>query len=172
MTEPRVLPCVRPPSTAPDSWPSSSSTSWRVGLAFVAEGAGRWVMITIASAMVLGTVPLLRALGRRAIVLDGTRIGWRNGIVATGSWTEVDDVVLVTRTEIGTRRNRSTTSSCGRAPAAWVRSPGCWRGSGPACRPRPAARGRPTTSGSGRSWCRSPTWAEGAAEVEAWLGRR
>ena len=72
-----------------------------IGLVLVAEGVGRWVMALVALAMVIGTGFVFRGLRRRAVELDGSRIGWRNGITATRWWTERDSVVAVTRHRTG-----------------------------------------------------------------------
>ncbi len=175
MTEPLVLPLRAA------TWNRAGHTAivfidlFAVGLAFVAEGPGRWVMITIASAMVLGTIGLFWALRRRAVVLDGTRIGWRNGIVGTRSWTEVDDVVLVTRTTVGPRRRPVHNL------VLWTRAGGMGPvnamlaqvGTGPedvdrlrAAKADSDVRLRPFVV----PW--TDLGPEGAAEVEAWLGRR
>lgn len=79
-------------------------------LAFVAatEGAARLGMIALAATMVAASVWVIVALPRRAVVLDGSRIGWRNGFTGVGSWTERDDIVYTTRNIIGPRHKPVT----------------------------------------------------------------
>ena len=172
MTEPRVLPLRAATFHRAGLAAIVFIDLVAVGLAFVADGVGQWVMAAIAAVMVLGTVPLIRALGRRAIVLDGTRIGWCNGIVATGSWTEVGDVVLVSRNQIGTRRRPV------RNLVLWARSGGMGPVTGMLARlgltPTDRERVRSADEARLRPFVVPLTdlGDEGAAEVEAWLGRR
>ena len=172
MTEPRVLPLRAATYHRAGLAAIVFIDLVAVGLAFVADGVGQWVMTAIAAVMVLGTVPLVRALGRRAIILDGTRIGWRNGIVGPGSWTEVEDVVLVSRNRIGTRRRPVFNL------VLWARAGGMGPVTGLLARVglTPADRDRLRSASEARLRPfvvpLTDLGPEGAAEVEAWLGRR
>lgn len=74
-----------------------------IGLAAVPSGGAR-VMGAIAAVLVVGLgVWLLRGMGRQALVVDGSRLGWRRGLTdRVSGWTELSDVELVTASKLNT----------------------------------------------------------------------
>ena len=59
------------------------------------NGSARLPATVASIAVIVGAVWLIRGLRRQAIVLDGTRFGWRGGLTGkVVGWTDLDDVEL------------------------------------------------------------------------------
>lgn len=67
------------------------------GLVLIAgpRGSARLIGVVAAVSIAIGAVWLIRGLRRQAIILDGSRLGWRGGLTdKVVGWTDLDDVEL------------------------------------------------------------------------------
>ena len=72
------------------------------------SGSARLPGIIAALAVLAGTVWLIRGVRRQAIIVDGTRLGWRGGL--TGKivgWTDLDDVELASTARVSSSITRT-----------------------------------------------------------------
>ena len=109
------------------------------------SGAARLPGIVAAIVVMVGAVWLIRGVRRQAIIVDGTRFGWRGGLTGkVVGWTDLDDVELASTARVSSSITRKHP---GRDPVdeiGWPhRAAGacCWTSSSPRrCGP---GRGRP-----------------------------
>jgi hypothetical protein len=72
------------------------------------RGAARLFGVVAAVAIVIGAAWLIRGLRRQAIILDGTRLGWRGGLTGkVVGWTDLDDVELASTARVSSSITRT-----------------------------------------------------------------
>lgn len=71
------------------------------------SGSARLTGIVVATAVVVGAAWIIRGLRRQAIILDGSRLGWRGGLTGkVVGWTDLDDVELASTARVSSSITR------------------------------------------------------------------
>jgi len=71
------------------------------------SGAARLPGIVAAIVVMVGAVWLIRGVRRQAIIVDGTRFGWRGGLTGkVVGWTDLDDVELASTARVSSSITR------------------------------------------------------------------